>query len=221
MSYFKKFGTLETNYSQFEVDGTYKANGTATTFDDVRVSGLGVVKQGSADPGFALFKEDGAGSHGVFLNWFDPNDEEEVFFAIQLPHHYKEGTSIYPHVHWVPANDGGLGEFVKWGLEYTWANIDEVHNNNTQIVYTDASAALTATTSGDGTMAKDKHYVSEFSSIAQTPQSTNGTISSMLICRLFRNATDATDDFPHDAGLLEIDFHIEQDTLGSRSAWLK
>jgi hypothetical protein len=43
------------------------------------------------------------------------------------------------------------------------------------------------------------------------------TISSMLVCRIFRNATDATDDtYDDDAGLLEIDFHYEADMVGSR-----
>ncbi len=36
MSYFKKLGNiLAGNYSEIEADGTYKATGTATTFDDL------------------------------------------------------------------------------------------------------------------------------------------------------------------------------------------
>lgn len=49
------------------------------------------------------------------------------------------------------------------------------------------------------------------------------TVSSMLACRLFRDATGAggTDDLDNDAGVLEFDFHYEIDTMGSRSEYLK
>jgi hypothetical protein len=42
-------------------------------------------------------------------------------------------------------------------------------------------------------------------------------ISSMLVCRLFRDATGSgeTDDYPETAGLLEFDFHYRADSVGS------
>jgi hypothetical protein len=45
----------------------------------------------------------------------------------------------------------------------------------------------------------------------------------MLVCRLFRDAAGVggTDDYDDDAGLLEIDFHYEIDTIGSRTETAK
>lgn len=221
MSYFKKFGTLETNYSQFEVDGTYKANGTATTFNDLRVAGTMTKPQGSNDPDFSLFKDNGAGSTGVWIYWFDKDAIEELWFNIQIPHDYKEGTHIKPHVHWVPKSTGDTDEYVKWGLEYHWSNMGDPFDT-TSFAYSDASQGSTATTSEDTEMQADKHYVSVLDDGSGNGiTGTNKTISSMLNCRLFRVATDATDDYPDDAGLLEIDFHYEKDTLGSRTEWAK
>jgi hypothetical protein len=39
----------------------------------------------------------------------------------------------------------------------------------------------------------------------------------MLVCRLFRDATNAGDDYNDDAGALEFDFHYKANTLGSRT----
>jgi hypothetical protein len=181
-------------------------------WDDLKVPALTTKLFGVSDPDFVVYKTDGAGSRGVFLYWFDKLLEEEVFFIVQLPHSYKQGSDIRPHVHWLPKTTGGAGLFVKWGLEYTWANINGVYAANTTIITTDASSSSTATTSGDNIMTIDKHYVSSFPSITGTGK----TISSMLICRVFRDATDATDDYDDDAGLLEFDIHFEKDTVGSR-----
>ena len=53
------------------------------------------------------------------------------------------------------------------------------------------------------------------------PNSSEGvkkTLSSMLVCRLYRSASDS---YGGDAGLLEIDFHYEIDSDGSRQEYTK
>jgi hypothetical protein len=189
--------------------------GNATVWDDLRVP-LETVKLGGNDPGYALFKRDVAGtSRGVFVLWFDPASIEECFFSVQLPHSWA-GTAITPHVHWTPATtaDGNpASQKVEWGLEYTWAEIG-------------ADFSVTSTIYGkdhyppDANVVAGRHYITDLT--VMTPSSIQDGISSMILCRLFRNATDATDDtYEADAGLLEIDFHYEINSIGSREILAK
>lgn len=177
-------------------------------WEDLRVPVTSTKAGGSKDPGFAVFKTNGSGSQGVFCYWFDKDAEEELYFTTQLPHSWA-GTAITPHIHWVPKT-AATGKTVEWGLEYTWVNINGTFGD-TSIIYTKT------TTAGDADYVAGKHYMSNFSAITPSEGSQDG-ISSMLLCRVFRNATDATDDtYEDDAGLLEIDFHFAKNTVGSRT----
>jgi hypothetical protein len=181
-------------------------------WDDLRVPMSATKLGGSKDPGFAVFKTNGSGSQGTFIFWFDAASEEELYFVAQLPHSYKEGSNITPHVHWVPKADGKAGEKVSWGLEYSWQNMGSTFGNTT-IIYTN-------THSPAETLVAERHYRSDMAAITGTGK----TISSMLVCRLFRNATGAggsTDDYTADAGLLEFDFHFQMDTRGSKTIGAK
>ena len=186
-----------------------------SVWEDLRVA-LTAGKVGATNPPtFVQFMDDGAGSFGVFAWSFADEavagNEEQMWFAVQVPHGYKEGTDLYAHIHWSPAVSGAAGEFVKWGLEYTWINIDGTFGNTT-IITSDASGAGTATTSGDGTLTADKHYKTNIGGIAGAGK----TISSMLVCRVFRNSSHADDDLSQAAFAFEMDFHYQIDTMGSR-----
>jgi hypothetical protein len=205
------------NYSEFESDGTLEFNGDAVVWDDLRYPAVAFEPGPSRAPDFDKFKDDGGGSQGVFIYFFDGSTEEELYGAAQLPHGYKLGTDLHPHVHFIVPTSGASGEFVQWGLEYTISDIGGTFSN-TNIIYTDASTAATATTSGDGTLTADKHYRAEF---PQIDCSSITGISAMIVFRIFRDATDGADDYPNDAGLLEFDFHYQIDTVGSRSENIK
>jgi hypothetical protein len=168
----------------------------------------------TAGPDFGQALDDGSGSTGVFIYWFDPTTEEQSYFVAQLPHSYKEGSDLMCHVHWVPADTaGGAGTDVCWGLEYTWANFNSTFGNTTIIYGDEQSEGETET------LTLNKHYVTELGDI----DGTGKTISSMIICRIFRDATGTggTDDYDDDAGLLEIDFHYERDAMGSKEEYVK
>lgn len=185
-----------------------------TYWDDLRVAITSTKLGGSKDPQFAKFKDNGAGSQGVFTYWFDATAEEEVYFAVQIPHSYKYGTDLHPHVHWAPDRNGGAGEVVSWGLEYCFAEIGEVYGNS-NILYGNTHVPA------DASLVGFKHYLTEIGTISG---SSIDSVSSMIICRLFRNATGAgssTDSFGYDTALLEFDIHFEIDSPGSKTEYAK
>jgi hypothetical protein len=79
---------------------------------------------------------------------------------------------------------------------------------NTTIITGDATI-----TAGTG----NKHYVQN---IGSPISGTGKLISSMLICRIFRDVTVAN-DYPASVGLMEIDFHYKHCGLGSGTQYFK
>lgn len=201
-----------TNNTYIESDGSLSYQGSATRYDDLRVPVTSLKDRGLKMPEWGAFIDnDGLGSLGVYTFWFDDDTEEEVFFTVQMPHQWKEGSDIYPHVHWA-AKDSGSGT-VGWALEYVWANVLDVFNSDTTIIYGEAIAG------GDTSVTAFKHYITGLGTI----DGTGKTLSSMLVCRIFRDATgsNTSDDFSKDAGMLQFDFHFEIDSDGSRQEYVK
>lgn len=202
--------------SSFESDGTLVFNGNATVWDDVRVPMTATTKGGSKDPGFQSYRTNGSGSQGVFAYYFDNATEEEMYFSCQLPHGYKQGTNLQPHVHFSVPGAGSAGQYPQFGLEYVISSIGNI-DGSTSIIYADCTSAANATTSGDASLVAYKHYRQNLPDISGT----NLTISAMMSGRVFRNAGGTDDDYGSDSILHEIDFHIEMDTVGSRTATAK
>ena len=188
------------------------ANPDLTVWDDLLINS-GVFKfAGTADPTLEDWRPGGSGT--TFKGYkFKKNDE--IYFSCQIPHTYKEGTNIRAHVHWTPADRGNeeSGNYVGWKLDYSWANI-----NGTAF---GASAVIDMSDTCAGT--DDYHEVS--AGLTELT-GTGMTISSMLICRLFRSDTGTDDTWVGTTGaqsplLLQFDFHHEIDSAGSRVEWVK
>lgn len=199
-----------TGHTKFEADGTMVSNGAATTWDDIMVF-PDATSKGNSLPTMTVFK------NGVYLWMFADGASNEVHFTVQLPHSYKIGTDLHPHVHWTtktgtPSNT--TNGRVVWALEYTAISIGgkfptAVTKTGNQIV-----------TSPSFTIAgAEQHLITSLDSI----DGTGLGISSILVCRLYRdgNSTLGTDDFPESAGLLGFDIHFEKDTQGSRGEYTK
>lgn len=175
---------------------------TNVRWDDLRIPGLSV-RTGASAPDLVAF---GASESLAVLSFDGVNTTEQVFFTVQLPHSYKEGTALSPHVHWTPTSTAAGN--VIWNLEYSWQNINGTFPTATTTISTTAQAA-------GGTPWVQK--IAEFSDIVGTGK----LISSMLVCRLYRNPSAAGDTYGDDAAFLEIDFHFQQDSTGSRSEYTK
>ena len=192
-----------------ETDGTVRMDGAATVWDDLRVP-LSEPSTGKVLPDWSGFPYGDNGSV-AYINWFRSSGIDEMYFVVQLPHDWNEGTTIFPHIHWTPSEDGS--GVPRWGLQYAWANIGDVFPSYTTIY---GSVRIPSQT---GNLVKSSHYLTPFDSggIAGTGK----TISSMLVCRIFRDGDHADDTFTGLAGALEVDFHYERNTLGSREEYTK
>lgn len=130
--------------------------------------------------------------------WFfrDNQGVEAMSFTVQLPHNWKEGSTIYPHIHWIPRSSAS-GNMV-WNLDYTWANM-------TTGTF---SAVTTATVTVNGPFVLNSHIVSDLTPSNSGISGTGKNISSVLICRIWRNSATANDTYAADAGGISMDFHI-------------
>lgn len=191
----KSDGTV---YSRIKADGRWRHDG-ATTWDDLRVSMTNVKLAAANQPTWSLFKDNGAGSGGVYAYSFSASVMNEVFFEVQMPHGWKEGTAISPHLHWAPATTN-TGDAL-WRLEYTKVTINGTFGNTTIINGLDA---------GDGTAFKH-----QLNAVFPDIDMTGDLISTVLLCRLFRDAGDGTDTFTGAGFALSFDFHYQQDAFGS------
>ena len=181
-----------------------------TVWDDLRVPVLSTKLGGSKDPGFIKVLDNGSGSQGLFTFVFDASLEEELYFACQIPHSWKYETAINAHVHWIPVANGSADQLVSWGLEYSVAAIGTTFPS-TSIIYGNTHIP-------NETLVANKHYLTELGIIDMTGID---TVSSMLLCRIFRDATGTgkTDTYASDAALIEIDFHFEMDRIGSENKY--
>jgi hypothetical protein len=169
-----------------------------TMWDDMRIGATTVRVPGSKQPTWSSFLTDLQVL--VFSDQAVGANEEEIYFETQFSHRYKLGTNIKPHVHWCP--DDATAGTVRWGMIYSWANINDVFPSTTTIYADDATSST-----------QDQHLIAGFSDI---DWSTNDGVSAVLIGKLFRNSSHANDTYTGGAQLLSLDFHYEIDTPGSK-----
>lgn len=207
-----RFGD-STNYVDIATDGHLTLHGTARVWEDVRIE-PSVRSTGNNVPAFAQWFTNGAGSRGVYLYTFDnalAAVQKEIFFNCQTPHAWAQ-TDLHVHVHWLAATTAANSK-IRWGLEYNWAK-PGVAFGNTTLIYADTAEGSPAPT---GTT-QYVHEITEFAAL--TPSVNQAGMSSMLICRLWRDSANAADSYTGDAGLLYIDAHLELDKLGSNAEYV-
>ena len=195
-----KFGSA-TNNVEISNAGRMKFNGTALVWDDCRVVPGSFDFPGNADPNLASWQPGGSGAT-FKLYEFAPVDEVTIF--VQLPHNYKEGTSLFCHVHWTPGLRGTAEDTktVAWKADITKAGVDAAFA---------ASATYDMTDTCDGT--NHKHLMTPEAEISGSGL----IVSSMLVGRLYRDAGDswATNTAGNLPMILEFDIHYQIDDCGS------
>jgi hypothetical protein len=204
-----ELGTPGLNYTKITSDGSLSYVGEATRWEDLQVpvSSVKIKKSLVSEPDWDIY------IGNTTLLWF--SKDEDVVFTVQMPHKWKEGSTIKPHIHWTTGKDNSNeapgNTRVKWGLEYYWTNVGDVFPTDTPFLY--GSVVATPNT---GSIATREHIITPLGDMTATGKN----LSSMIVCRLFR-VNDAEDTFTGDAGLLEIDFHYQIDSDGSNDEYTK
>ena len=160
-------------------------------WDDLRVS-LARANAGGDPPTWSVFRS------GVYAQAFVPDAANSLMFDVQLPHSWALGTSLVPHLHWSPAttNTGN----VRWGLEYSWANVNGVFPTSTIVYGLQAGSGVAFT-----------NQIVSFGTL-----STAGFgASSILVCRLFRDGANVADTYTGNAFGISLDFHYQTRNLGT------
>lgn len=178
-----------------------------TFWDDIRVPLETAKAPASGSPDYEVGQRAGAGGIGVGAWAFDSGTEQSLYFSVQLPHSYKEGTNIVAHVHCYIDNGATIDDSPSddgdaiLGIEYSWANMDAVFGTTTVLSQTHTFGA------SDDYL----HSVLELGAITGTSK----TVSSMLLCRVFRDADAGGDLYSDDVFITEVDFHYQIDAPGS------
>lgn len=189
-------GVLKTN--RIEYDSTY--------WDDTQVPALSIKTGATAPAMTAGF----AGNNSFELPYFQggSSTNDQCWFTIQLSHRYKEGSDIYPHLHWAPTTNVVSGsDTVVWELIYTWATMDSLYSSGDTII----------TKCAPGANRQWYHELNSFAAINGTGQK----VSSIIICRLRRLDADASDTYTGSAAFLGFDIHFEIDSPGSKTEIIK
>jgi len=163
-----------------------------SVWDDIRVSL--VARNNNTSATFSAF----AGSN-LYAWDFNGTSVDGLYFEVQMPHSWKQGTTIYPHVHWATAT-GGSATNVTWALDYEWKNIDQVFTGSVTTISTSVTASTTA-------------FTQQITNIGSGITDATKVISSIMMCRLYRDGS--ADANNNDAFLLAFDIHYEIDSRGS------
>ena len=147
---------------------------------------------------------------GGIVYEFNTGNDEGCAFNVQFSHSRKSGSDIEFHIHYIlrAAGAGAGVENIKWDFTYSWADINDAMPAETTVSKTidvqDKSA--------------DTHYLGEIVGTIDGSDITG--VSSMLICSLTRDVSVA-DNYSDDVLVMELDFHFQVNTLGSRQKAIK
>jgi len=188
-------------------NGTVILNGGASCFDDLVVNPYVARNSGVSAPNWTEFVPP-----GIFSWEYLDVSTKELFFMVQMPHQWKEGSNIYPHVHWSVKTALGTNR-VKWILDYQWVDLGSTYSTSNFTTLSGSELVQGASRSG----AAYEHFITPINSAAM---SGNGhTLSSIIVCRLKRDGD--LDNFTGTAFLLSFDFHYEIDSFGSNNEYIK
>lgn len=201
------FGDVENgNYSLFEGDGTLKFNGDASVWRDELQS---LLLQSYVAPAGDITVNS---SEGTVEFKQACNLGDYVTMNTQINHDYKFGSALHPHLHWWQTTSN----IPNWLLQYRW----QYNGRPASTSWISQKWSENAFTWTAGTL----NQITELGAI--TPSSDYG-ISSILQLRLLRDgdndssAFTSTDLVTGTVSAINLDVHIELDTIGSRQEYSK
>jgi len=157
----------------------------------VFVPGQSATAVSGVQPGFTTIP-----GLSVLAFLFDQSSTETIQFALVMPRDWREGTVVYPAVHWT--RGGSLSGNAVWELRYARADVSEA--------LVEATITLTAVAGGQLV-----HHRSEFAGLSLSDL----LIQSTLICQLSRLGGGAGDTLSEDAALIGVALAYQKDSHGS------
>jgi len=143
---------------------------------------------------------------GIKKYHFDDGSTEELYASIEAPTEYIEGSDVYVVANWV-VKSAGSG-VVRWGVEFTFADVDEVFPAPTTY-YVNAQTPGVA----------NQHSRTTIFTI-EPPQGT-ALLHAAAGIRFFRDGGNAADTYVGDAVLLNVGFDFLVDDIGAVSRTVK
>lgn len=146
---------------------------------------------GASQPSWANFTD------GIYAYEFSASAMNEVWLVYHINHDYKEGTNIYPHIHW--STLGTHTGITRWGIEYSYI---KGHNQGafpaSTTVYLEQAASGTA----------KQHMITEVTdgnSISSVGIEPDG----LILIRAFRDGGHDNDTCTDTAFAFYIDLHLQ------------
>lgn len=195
----RRFGG-ETDYTEFETDGTPAFVGEASNWNDINKSLL-PLSTGANVPSIIAVN----GAARLKVRAFNGiGTVNELGESLELLHDYKEESDITPHLHWC-ATTASAGN-VKWQLAYMWVDRDGTFG---------AETVISVTVAASGVAWKEQR--TNFPAISGAGKH----IGSRFVFVLFRDPSDVADTYAADAAAFDFGIHYERDTIGSRQITAK
>lgn len=178
-------------------------------WDDLRFPAQGINPASAVDPP-SVDNDDPASVAtavpGTLL--FAGNVDNMIAGVAQLPHTWREGTAIYPHIHW--ALTAGSAAAVTWELRIRLLGDLGAASGSWAIMTLDASKAVSSALA-------NVHQITAWAPIDMAGKK----VSTMVAWALYRRgSTDANNDLVR---LYELDFHYQVNSMGSdleyRKSW--
>ena len=190
-----------TNGITLDATNGIRYHGNTTTFSDIQVPLSAATVVTNPQPTFSLFRS------SIYAYAFSGNLVNTVAFTTQLPHAYKEGSTLFPHLHCAFDAVPTIGQTVALQFSYTLTNIGDIIQAGT------VQPTITYTISASDV--QYKHFM-----LSLAPISGTGILISALMNGVLSRLGN-TDTSNADLFIFEFDLHYEIDSLGSNTTDVK
>lgn len=162
-------------------------------FQSITVGPASMVSEGPSGPTLAT---------GMYL--FSSGLVQQMYGSVVMSNDYLENSDIIFRVGF-ETTSSAPGD-VEWGINYTWANIDDVFPLYTGITATHSTNSLT-----------NKYITTEFVPISGTAKNILSTVKYIV----YRNGTSVNDTYPDDVSLLYVSVSYNTNGMGSSQLSIK
>lgn len=183
-------------YERFR-DIAQTVNANEEGWDDLRFPAQGINPAGAAAPPTV--------SNTTGMLEFAGNADNVISGIAQLPHAWKKGTAVRPHLH-LRFPTSNTGKNTRWKFEYDVASVNDDFVN----AYGTLTTLATITVANPANT--KKHVIAGFGDLPTTGLRESACIM-WKISRLA--ATDAADDDTNACALLEFDIHYQIEKAGT------